>query len=324
MMKLNDLLHGIKEFDGVKRKSEIGAIVKWFEEENNSVMASFGEDAAVFDLEDDVLLLAADGIWERMIDADPYWAGYCSILVNVHDICAMGGTPIAMVDILSMNSKEFCTEAVKGMRDAIKKFKVPIIGGHVNPDTSYNSLDVAVVGRVEKDFVIYSHTAEVGEDVVVGVDLRGRVHPTCKLCWDSVTRRDDETLKKQMDSMRILGKRKLVTAGKDLSNPGMLGTLGMLLEVSGVGAIVDLGDIPIPLEVEMEQWLEMYPGMGFVVTCKKEKTKEVIAVFKEHALDAKKIGEIIEERKLIVQDGEEKEVLFDFEKGGVTGIKAKK
>ena len=33
-----------------------------------------------------------------------------------------------------------------------------------------------------------------------------------------------------------LGAQKLVTAGKDISNPGTLGTLGMLLESSGVGA----------------------------------------------------------------------------------------
>jgi len=323
-MNLKDLLYEIREFDGVKRKSDIGPIVEGFEEKEDFVIASFGEDAAVLDFGDDVLLMSADGIWEKMIDADPYWAGYCSILVNVHDICAMGGTPLAMVNILSMKSKEFCMEALKGMRDAIKKFNVPIVGGHLHPATSYNSLGVTIVGKAEKDSVIYSHTANVGEDVVVGVDLNGRIYPTCNLCWDSVTPRDSETLKRQMDSMKILGKRKLLTAGKDLSNPGMLGTLGMLLEVSGVGAIVDLGDIPIPPMMQMEKWLKMYPGMGFVVTCKKKDTEEVIAVFKDHLLDAKRIGKIIEERKLIVQDGEEKEVLFDFEKRGVTGIKAKK
>ncbi|VUT23536.1 MAG: methanogenesis marker 2 protein [Candidatus Methanolliviera sp. GoM_oil] len=323
-MNLKDLLHKIREFDGVKRKSDIGHIVEGFEEKEDFVIASFGEDAAVLDFGDDIILMSADGIWEKMIDADPYWAGYCSILVNIHDICAMGGTPLAMVNILAMKSKEFCMEALKGMQDAIKKFKVPIVGGHLHPNTSYNSLGITIVGRAEKDSVIYSHTANVGEDVVVGVDLNGRIYPTCSLCWDSVTLKDGETLKRQMESMRILGRRKLVTAGKDLSNPGMLGTLGMLLEVSGVGAIVDINDIPIPDGLEMEQWLKMYPGMGFVVTCKKKDTAEVITVFKDHLLDAKRIGEIIEGRKLIVQDGEETEILFDIEKDGITGIKAKK
>ncbi len=35
--------------------------------------------------------------------------------------------------------------------------------------------------------------------------------------------------------MEEIGKRHLATAGKDISNPGLIGTLGMLLEVSGKG-----------------------------------------------------------------------------------------
>ena len=46
--------------------------------------------------------------------------------------------------------------------------------------------------------------------------------------------------------MQEIGSRKLVTAGKDISNPGIIGTLGMLLEVSGKGADIDLTQIPKP------------------------------------------------------------------------------
>ena len=36
--------------------------------------------------------------------------------------------------------------------------------------------------------------------------------------------------------MNNIARKHLLTAGKDISNPGILGTLGMLLEASGVGA----------------------------------------------------------------------------------------
>jgi len=38
--------------------------------------------------------------------------------------------------------------------------------------------------------------------------------------------------------MQEIGEKKLVTAGKDISNPGLIGTLGMLLETSKKGARV--------------------------------------------------------------------------------------
>jgi len=74
--------------------------------------------------------------------ADPEWSGYCSVLVNVHDIAAMGGRPLGMVDVFSSNSDEITQRVLKGMKAGIDKFGVPIVGGHVHPDTPYAALDV--------------------------------------------------------------------------------------------------------------------------------------------------------------------------------------
>jgi len=90
--------------------------------------------------------------------------------------------------------------------------------------------------------------------------------------------------------MQELGERHLVTAGKDISNPGLLGTLGMLLETSGIGAVIDLDLIPVPAGIKLSDWLKMYPGMGFVVTAKPENVYEVIDVFRDRGLTAAKIG----------------------------------
>ncbi len=89
------------------------------------VLAAFGEDAAVIEHNGgEALLLAADGIWSRLMDADPYWAGYCSVLVNIHDIAAMGGRPLAMVDIFSISKTTVQEQVVKGMHDASAQFGV--------------------------------------------------------------------------------------------------------------------------------------------------------------------------------------------------------
>ncbi len=77
-----------------------------------------------------------------------------------------------------------------------------------------------------------------------------------------------EAVRAQIRVMEDLGKERLVTAGKDISNPGVIGTLGMLLEVSGKGAVIDLEAIPprpdlSAIGLSFEQWVRMYPpGMG--------------------------------------------------------------
>ncbi len=317
-MTIDSLISELRSFVGITRKRSIGDMIRHFPVSSDKIIADFGEDAAVIDNGDEVLLLAADGIWSMLMEADPEWAGYCAVLVNIHDIAAMGGTPIAMVDVLSVRSQSVADAVLKGVRKGIEKFGVPIVGGHLHPDTPYDALDVAILGKAKRNGVILSSTAQPGDSVVVAVDLDGRVHPRFKINFDTTSYKDRETLARQLESMRILGESKLVTAGKDISNPGMLGTLGMLLETSGVGAEVDINRIPVPEALDLSDWLKMYPGMGFVVTTRTPDL--VIDIFEKHELSTAEIGRVIEDKRLDLRDGERRAVLFDFERDRVTGI----
>ncbi len=317
-MDLVKLAGSLRHFEGVTRKRAIGPLVKWFHDD--AVDANFGEDAAIIDRGEESLLISADGIWSRLMDADPEWAGYCSILVNVHDIVAMGGTPLAMVDVFSANSTDVCNRVLAGMSEAMHKFGVPIVGGHVHPDTTYNALDVAIVGTVKSDSIIYSCKAGEGQDVIAAVDLDGRVHPSCSLCWDTTTMKHPEKLRQQLLTMKQIGEGHLATAGKDISNPGMLGTLGMLLEVSQVGAIVDLDRIPIPDAVDMDLWLKMYPGMGFVLSANPAATPEILRVFEGASMTAAKIGTVTTTRRLEITQNTKSAVVFDFDSQTIMGL----
>src|SRR5512136_617491 len=312
----------VREYEGVKRKQSIGEMVRAIRIDAPHVIASFGEDAAVIEHGDEVLLLAADGIWSRLMEADPYWAGYCSVLVNIHDIAAMGGRPIAMVDIFSATPNSgIRDQVVKGMHDASAQFGVPIVGGHLHPDAPYSVIDVSILGSARLDSIIYSHTAREGDRVIAAIDLSGRVHPSCSLNWDSVTMKSAHEVRAQIAIMEVIGKRHLVTAGKDISNPGLIGTLGMLLEVSGKGAEIDLGLIPKPNltanNMTFEQWVRMYPGMGFILTAKKEKLPELTGLFAVVGMTAREIGSVNTSRELRIKyDGQETQV-FDFIDNGI-------
>jgi putative methanogenesis marker protein 2 len=323
---IESIAEAVRKYDGVKRKLAVGSIVRSLNISAEHVIASFGEDAAVITDtgRDEVLLLAADGIWSRLMEVDPYWAGYCSILVNIHDIAAMGGQPIALVDILSMRNSEIGRLVTQGMYDASKQFGVPIVGGHLHPDADVDSIGVAVLGTAQRDGVIYSSTAQNGDLIIAAYDLLGRVHPSSRLNWDSVTMKDAAVLRAQIAIMQELGEKKLVTAGKDVSNPGLLGTLGMLLELSHMGAVVDVDLIPCPPLAEhgitLAEWVVMYPGMAFILTARRESADEVLSCFSSVSMRAAVIGEVNASRTLEIRSGDSSAQVFDFVHEGVTGI----
>ncbi|HVO77888.1 MAG TPA: AIR synthase related protein, partial [Methanomassiliicoccales archaeon] len=226
-MDLQSLISDIRAHPGVTRKRTIAEVIDFFPKMSGQrILAAYGEDAAVIDFGENVLLLAADGIMETLLKANPFYAGYYSILVNINDISAMGGVPLALVDVLSMKEEKICGQVMRGMQNAVKKFGVPVVGGHTHPDCNYNAVDVAVLGTARKDEVLYSDTAQVGDDIVFASDLDGFYPEKLPFAWDTTFRKDEGIVRRQMLVMNAIANKKIAHAAKDISNPGSIGTLG--------------------------------------------------------------------------------------------------
>lgn len=324
-MDLKTLIHSIRNFEGITRKNMIKEITGQLKDSYNiagRTVLGFGDDASAIDIgNNQLLLLATDGMWGKLMDADPWWAGYCSVLVNVNDIAAMGGIPMGMTNVLSVNNSDICKEIMGGIKEGVKKFGVPMVGGHLHPDTPYNALDVSITGIVDKKDVITSGGAHVGDKVMVALDLDGKPHPKFSLNWDTTTFKSAELVQEQILAMNRIAQKHLVTAGKDISNPGTLGTLGMLLEASGVGAALELEKIPRNKSITWEDWLKMYPGAGFVLTAEEEKVDECKDLLKEVNITSKVVGEIIQDEKLSISYKNQDETLFDFKSDRIMGVK---
>ncbi len=323
-MDLQRIAKDIREFEGVTRKKPIADLINTFQSvrsEYSHAVVDFGDDAAVIDIGgDDYILFAADGIWGRLINASPWWAGYTSVLVNVNDIAAMGGKAVAMVNVLSSSEKGACKEIIRGIRDGIAKFGVPMVGGHLHPDTPYTSLSVAIIGTVKSGCEIRSGTAKVGDSIIAAYDMDGKVGPNSPYSFDSTTTKEPEVVRAKYKVMQVLGERKLLTAGKDISNPGLIGTLGMLLETSRKGARVDLENIPAPEDVDFTQWLKIHPATGFIVTSLPENESEALLLFEDAGYVAANIGVVDDTSKLDICYKNEYATVFDFRKDVVTGI----
>ena len=324
-MNLDTLVDSIKSYDGITRKNFIRGATRILDDTYNiagRTALGFGDDAAAIDIgNDNLLLMAADGMWGRLMEGDPRWAGYCSVLVNVNDIAAMGGVPMGMTNVISVNTTEICDKIMMGIKEGVEKFGVPMVGGHIHPDTPYTALDVSITGIVGKEDVITSCGAEKGDKVIIAMDLDGHQHPSFPLNWDTTTQKTPELVQSQILIMNSIARKHLLTAGKDISNPGILGTLGMLLEASEVGATVELEKIPRNSTVKWEDWLKVYPGSGFVLTAKEENTEDTISKLEEVNITSKVVGNIIEEKKLYLTHENQEKIVFDFNQEIIMGIK---
>ncbi|MBW9222058.1 methanogenesis marker 2 protein [Methanothermococcus sp. SCGC AD-155-C09] len=323
-MDLREIVNELKNFEGITRKKGIKEIISTFKfndrDYNFNIISDFGDDAAIIAINDkDALLLAADGIWGKILEVDPWWAGYCSVLVNANDIAAMGGKPIGMTSIIGIRDWKICKEILKGINYGVDKFGIPMVGGHTHPDANCNVLDVSITGIVDKNNILKSNSAKVGDKIVFAYDLEGKIYEKFDLNWDTTTMKSKKLVRDQLKALEVVGERKLANACKDISNPGALGTLGMLLEASKKGGRVDIRNIPKPENIPLIQWLKIYPGCGFVFTALEKDIPALKEILEEVNITAEVCGEVIKERKLIIHDGRNKEVLFDFNKEYICG-----
>ncbi len=277
---------------------------------------AIGDDAAPIPHGEEFLLLAADGVAAGLF-ADPEWAGYCSVLVNVNDIAAMGGRPLALVNVLSGADEGRRTDMLRGIARACGHFGVPMVGGHLHPEETREGLAVAIVGTARRP--LSSFDARPGQRVVLAVDLLGSWHEPFSH-WDSTSARPADVVRRHLGVLPELAEAGCVASGKDVSNPGILGTLLMLLETSGVGAHVDLDEIPRPPGVDLLRWLECYPGFGFLLTVEPDREGEVIGAFRAADVAARAIGEVVAGSRLTAESCGAECELWDISERPVTGV----
>ena len=320
-MDLESLVKSIQEFEGVSRKSSIDNVISLLKESYNvsgDVVIDIGDDASAIDIgNNQVVLIAADGIWGQIMNVNPYWAGYCAVLVNVNDIAAMGGKPLAMVNIMSIKNDDIYEDLLRGINDGCLKFGVPMVGGHLHPDGDSDSLGVAIVGIAQKDKIITSFGAEVGDKVIGAIDLDGKPHEMFSLNWDTTYDKDAKLVRDQISAVQYLAENDYIKSGKDISNPGILGTLEMLLETSKKGAVVNLEDIPKNENMEWVDWLRVYPGSGFVFTADEDYCGYIKEYLARFSIEAEVVGEITDSNSLYLTYRDEKIEVFNQEKNPI-------
>jgi uncharacterized protein len=274
-----------------------------------------GDDAAALPDTDGYALLAAEGMRPELIAADPWFAGFCSVMVNLSDIAAMGGRPWAVVDVLFMGSGEN-ERVLEGMRAASELFGVPVVGGHTARVSGPTLLSVAVLGRARR--LISSHAAKPGQILLMAVDLRGSFRLAG--AFNAATTASAQQLRACLALLPELAEAGLVAAGKDISMAGTCGSLAMLLETSGVGAVLDLEHVPAPAEVEPLRWLTAFPSFGYVLSVDESAVAPVCARFDALGVTCTPVGTVNESNKLVLRHAGAEQLYLDLSERPLTGF----
>jgi hypothetical protein len=320
-MNLARLAEELRGFSGIERKQAVGTCVKamkgaW---DFGDVLEGPGDDAGVLRGEDgSYLLLAADSILPVLVEQDPVRAGRAAVLVNVNDIYAMGGRPLALVNVLAGVDEAQIEAISQGIREECGRLRVPMVGGHISPEGPASFLAASVLGKAKA--LLTDRGAVPGQEILLAVDLRGERWGDALLNWDSHARKDAQTLCKDLGILCGLAEEGLCVAAKDVSNAGILGSLAMLLENAGLGAGVDLDCIEVPGSFELLDWLKVYPSYGFLLVCDEKAAKRTLQRFKERGIWADRIGRTDPSHHMRLSWKGEEEALFDFAGCGILNL----
>jgi uncharacterized protein len=293
---------------GLIAKADIAGVVASLRLSGDEMVA-LGDDCAAIPDGDGYILFAIEGFMNEFVAGDPWFAGWCGAMVNISDVAAMGGRPVALVDAIWSDGEANAAPLLDGLRAASHAFGVPVVGGHSNVRSSQQQFAVAILGRARA--LLTSFDARPGDRLIAAIDLRGRYRGPFSN-WEAATDAPPARLRGDLEILPAIAERGVAKAAKDISQGGIVGTAAMLAECSRVGISIDLDAIPKPESVPLERWVETFPSFGYLVAVRPDRVEETLAAFLNRDIAAAAIGDISEGSTIEIRAGTQRETIWDF------------
>jgi len=305
---LEALTKRLRASPALAAKADIGAVAARLGLTQSAIPV--GDDCAAIPDGDGHILFAAEGFINEFVSADPWFAGWCGVMVNLSDIAAMGGRPVAVVDVVWAEGEDGARAILDGLRAAARAYGVPIVGGHTNLRARQQQLAVAVLGRAGAR-LLTSFDAEPGDVLIMIVDRRGAYRESFDN-FQAALEAPGERLRADLALLPALAEKSLARAAKDISQGGLAGTAAMLAESSGVSIALDLDAVEPPAGVELERWLRTFPSFGFLLSVAPRNVDPVLAIFRARDLHAASIGAVKPGTQVTLQSEGRSALLRDF------------
>ncbi len=202
------------------------------------VVCGIGDDCAVLKYtKSQYQLMTSDMLVEGIHfkqRTSPSAIGWKALGVSVSDIAAMGGVPqsaVVSVGVPRRYSLKALRQLVGGMQSMASKAGVSVVGGDT-VRAQRLTIDVAMLGVVEKKRLVLRSGARVGDTLFVTGKLGGAVRSGKHLKFTP-----------RLKESRAIGKHFKIHAMIDLSD-GLSGDLVHLTSSSGVGALIEARAVP--------------------------------------------------------------------------------
>lgn len=206
-----------------------------------------GDDAAVVRLRDDLAVLSTADFFTPVVD-DAYDWGRIAAANALSDIYAMGGRPVAAINLLGwprdVLPAELMTEVLRGGLSVATEAACPLIGGHSidDPEPKYG---MAITGIADPAHLLRNDAAEAGLPLTLtkplGVGVLNNRH-----------KRTGESFPEAVASMTALNREAAEAAlaarsraATDVTGFGLLGHLHKMCRASGVGAVIEASAVPL-------------------------------------------------------------------------------
>jgi selenophosphate synthetase-related protein len=276
-----------------------------------------GDDAALVPHKGAYLVVCGEAMSPPFVAADPFGAGAAAVVTNVSDVRAMGGRPLALVDMLVSPDHAHAEQVLDGIAWASDRLGVPVVGGHVTIGHPA-ALSASCTG--EATHPLRASAARPGDVLLAAFALEGRWMSETQPFWTSLHDRDPAKLRDDGEALVEVAERGLCHAARDVSMPGVAGSLLQMLEVAGCGARLDTEAVPRPHDAPLERWLLTFPSFGYLLAAPASKVGEACEVFTRRGLACAPCGELDGSGVLRLAAGGEEAPLWDLRSNPLTGL----
>ena len=202
-----------------------------------------GDDGAAIAHGDEYLIVCGEAIHPAFVREDPRAAGAAAVITNVSDVRAMGGRPVGLVDMLVSPDRAHAEAILDGLGWAAGLLGVDVVGGHLTIGHE-PSLSASCTGIARRP--LRAANARPGDELLAAFCVEGRSHRQDTPIFSSLRDRAPQALRDDGEALVEVAESGAVHAARDVSMPGVAGSLLQLLEIAGCGATLDLERLPRP------------------------------------------------------------------------------
>jgi len=287
------------------------------------VVTGIGDDAAVTALSPGMQLLTStdmllEDVHFRNSWHDPYRLGRKSLAASISDIASMGGIPrwsLLSLAIPAGTPLDFLDEFTRGYLAMAGEHGVALIGGDTCSSKHGLAISVTIMGEQTPELILRRSGARPGDDIWATGTL-GDAAMGLRLAEKS-DEGDGFLLSRLLDPTprtsagMALAESGLVSAMIDISD-GILADFGHIAEMSGVGGIIRLADLP--LSPQFQAAAARYPDLPHALalsggedyelcfTAHPDSREKIIPLMKKCGVEAAPVGIVTSSPEVVVHD----------------------